>query len=183
MATSTSSEKEIEAFKKLVLNVTTDWLVFRDLFTKPENYTLFQNSGIGAWHHLKNALIESIIMGVSRLLDPPISCGKDNLSINKLKEKITFSQTTNQKLDELKSRFQSVFKTWRNKKLGHNDYDVAMRSSSIPGFQYSELEGLVKDLAVVAKWINLDLENGDTDFFPNLSGNEWSYALIQKLKE
>ena len=74
----------IEKFDSLLADLNGEWRLHKELFQVPEHYVLFADSAPIIWHILRDALIDSVFMSIARLLDPPASCGKDNLSFSRI---------------------------------------------------------------------------------------------------
>src|SRR6266446_5329228 len=78
----------IETFDNLLADLNGDWRLHKELFQVPEHYVLFADSAPMIWHMLRDALTDSVFMSIARLLDPPASFGKDNLSISQIIQNI-----------------------------------------------------------------------------------------------
>ncbi len=79
-----------EDLDDLVVALNIDWKLHQDLCQKEENAFYLSESGRGVWNILNEALIDSVFMGIARLLDPALSSGKRNLSFAAAIEGVPF---------------------------------------------------------------------------------------------
>ena len=100
-------------------------------------------------------MFADIFLALMRLIDPPKSRNQTNLSLRSLAAEIPDPQLKNQ-FDDLEiqiSRKVQDIKTWRDKKLAHNDLlRLLKKSAPVPPIQISEL---TEALSLIRKAMNL----------------------------
>jgi len=120
----------IETFDNLLADLNGDWRLHKELFQLPEHYALFANSAPMIWHMLRDALTDSVFMSIARLLDPPVSVGKENLSIARILQYVPPGlerDQLRQQYDELFELYNTALRHWRNRRYCFGNL------SSIPG--------------------------------------------------
>ena len=143
-----------KALDDLVVDLNVQWKLHQDLFQVDAHYILFVRSGPLVWHMLGDALIDSVFMSAARLLDPPRSAGKDNLSFKQIIINITEDRAQiEQEYERLQKSYDSALRHWRNQKLSHNDLITVTGASSLPDISYREISDLVKQINKVARLI------------------------------
>lgn len=171
----------LEAFDRHVVELNSEWMLFRDLFLNPANHPLLDDAGALAWLHLRDALMEDIVMGIGRLLEPATTCGRDNLSIARVMNlpspAMKPSKETLEELEKVHGEYSAVFQAWRNKRIGHNDLATSLGVSSLPGFSFSDLGQLIERLTNVCT----ELRERGVDFVPRITARNWVPGLIAKL--
>ena len=110
------------------------WDEYVELFgTKPSRLELLNNSAPLFFRTVQESLWESTLIHITRITDPPKSCGKDNLSITRLpflvdeKLKDVISERIDVAIE--KSKF---CRDWRNRRIAHNDLSLALGSGAVP---------------------------------------------------
>ena len=101
--------------------------------TRPERVDLLNSAARSFFKVVHDALWSNILLGIARLVDPPKSAGKENLTIRLLPKAVHPSISA--KVDCLTNRAveASQFCTdWRNRRIAHRDLAVVMRESSKP---------------------------------------------------
>jgi hypothetical protein len=178
-----STEDLTKALDDLVVDLNAQWKLHQDLFQVDEHYMLFARSGPMVWHMLGNALIDSVFMSAARLLDPPRSVGKDNLSFKQIIVKLSADRSRiEQDYERLQSLYDSALRHWRNRKLSHNDLMTITGVSSLPKISYKEIADLVDHINKVARLIGQVVRNIDQQHVPFISNQDWVWQLIQTLK-
>ena len=180
----------VEKLKSLLIDVSTDMKFYEQIFGVKENiHTLVEFSN-WVFSNYQSALVNSIIMKVSKLMDPIASCGEDNLSFKNVVERCALS--SDEQVSPLLTKLEQVYKAtglknYRNKVLSHNDAKSLLANKSMKvNLNQVELSELVKDmwhlLAVIE--YRFGLENTIPEYsiehlIPASEDGEW---FIEKLR-
>jgi hypothetical protein len=178
--------KDIEAFDQLVSHLNYRWKLHKDLFQGPQQYELFNEAGSNVWVALRESLLDSIFMDISRLLDPRSSCGKDNLSIDRLlpmatKKKYESVLGTNHL--EVAELYRRLIRPWRNQRLSHNDVDTLTGQTGLPDVSFADIDELIAKINEVARYIVLCDTDVDRSFVPSVTPKAWTDRLFRVLRE
>jgi CheY-like chemotaxis protein len=144
----------------------------QELFQVPEHYILFADSSPMIWHMLRDALIDSVFMSIARLLDPPTSCGKDNLSVSRILQNMPSGaerDQTQRQYDELLGLYDSALRLWRNRKLSHNELKTIKRMSPLPTIPFPEISELINKINELGRRIGHIVQAVDKSFKPHIS--------------
>lgn len=133
------------AFEKTVRDTRACWILWHYLFDLDRVETKGEVDEFNARHeamkrvsgsffmHARWSLLSSVLLGLGRLADPPRTCGRDNLTLERVFEQTDFGSYVNAKNDAhvamvhaLEILESQAFKDVRNKVLAHNDLDVAI---------------------------------------------------------
>ena len=110
------------------------WKLYLDLFSERDTVDLLKDIAPSFFQMVEESLRSDITMTICRLSDPRKSCGHENLSIKTLVDKATNVQG----LEDMWNEFHSCCKPiseYRNKRVGHNDHDVALKKNDNPLFK------------------------------------------------
>ena len=143
------------------------WQEYKALFHSEGRVNLLNAVAPHAVATIQKALVQSVVFGICRLTDPPVSQGKKNASVQALRE---FCNEPNlveleQKINFAVSASVNV-KTLRNKLLAHND--LATQESAflgpIPSISESDVIGSLDAVYEVFRYIyyvvcDSDLQN------------------------
>ena len=176
----------IETFDNLLADLNGEWRLHKELFQVPEHYILFADSGPVIWHMLRDALIDSVFMSIARLLDPPASCGKDNLSLSRILLNMPPGderEQTQRQYDELVPLYNSALRHWRNRKLSHNDLMTIRGMSPLPQVSFNEISELIDKINKLGRRIGHVVQGVDKSFVPHISNDNWVWRLIETLKK
>jgi len=113
-----------------------EWQIFQELFTESEERIKILSNTAGTFFYIIQELLkESVFLTISRLTDPKMSAGKENLSLEKLVSELESSGDSKLakelalELTKIKDNSEPIRK-WRNKKLSHAD----LQKSTNPKF-------------------------------------------------
>lgn len=145
------------------------WATYLDLFDQRKNIDLFSATAPGFFRVVEEALRMDMIMSVGRLLDPPQSVGRANLSLSRLVTEL------NPHCDEgflalLRAEVEAVrthcnqFKEWRNRRISHNDLNTALKSQPLPAIQRSYVEEALRRIENLLNRIALHFRESETRF-------------------
>jgi hypothetical protein len=176
----------LEAFDALVVDLNADWRLHKELFQVDKNYVLFFESGPLPWHILRDTLIDSVFLSVARLLDPAKTGNRENLSFAHVISKVDPGEQRTEiekQYEELRSRYGSALRHWRNKKLSHNDLLTATGTAALPKISYDEVSQLVDGVNKIAQKIGHVVLERHTTFVPVVSNKEWVWQLTETLSK
>lgn len=125
------------------------WCVLMHLFSSEDNLKLLNETASSFFQLVQELLISDIVMGISRLMDPPTTggknSGKDNLSMKGFSTRIADPNTKtayDSIIDGIASQLRDL-STWRHKKLAHNDLKKARRLVQLPDLYIDNLDHLI----------------------------------------
>ncbi len=158
------------------------WQLYLDLFSDRETVDLLNDVAMASFQMLEESLRSDMTMSICRLTDPPQSCGKDNLSIKVLVDRLGHVRGLTALWDNFHACCNRV-RDYRNKRVGHNDLHVALRphDNPLPNVTRADIEAI---LAAGAELINHAyrdyVEGGELCFQPlHIGGGK---DLVQCLK-
>ena len=117
-----------------VVRLHSKWDEFIELFgSKPSRVELLNKSAPLFFRTAQDSLWESTLLHITRLTDPAKSCGKDNLSITRLLNHVEdeIKETLAIQIDEAVEK-ANFSRDWRNRRIAHNDLDLAMNRQVEP---------------------------------------------------
>lgn len=177
---------DVEAFDQLVSHLNFRWKLHKDLFQGSHQCELFNEAGSNVWVALRESLLDAIFMDISRLLDPRSSCGKDNLSIERLLPMATkkkYERVLGTKHLEAADLYRQLIRPWRNQHLSHNDVDTITGQTGLPDVSFAEIDELIVKINDVARFIVLCDRDVDRDFVPSVAPRAWTQRLFRVLQE
>jgi hypothetical protein len=175
----------IEAFDDLLARLNGDWRLHRELFQDPANYDLFSQSSPLVWQILGDALVDSVLLSIARLLDPPKTLGKTNLSIAQVLSQLEPGPALEKLVSEykkLRTNSDAALRHWRNRRLTHNDLATLTRVAPLPKITYDEISALVHGLSEIGRTVGHVAQGVDKNFVPYVSNSDWIWRLTKTLK-
>ena len=175
-------------FKKLefrLVEINNNWLLYKDLFNADSNYDVFNESAPLVWLLLREALLDSVFLGISRLMDGPTSCGQKNLSLMSLFEELAKQNDMKNfggVFSTLKQNYNQLLKPWRDKILSHNDLDTHAGLNKLPDVPIVEIDRLVSEMNNIVRQIGIELTNCDSQYEPYVANSEWTWKLLRVLR-
>src|SRR5271157_3512876 len=118
--------------KNQVVWLHTKWENYRQVFGTSEKLKLLDECAHAFFLIIHNALIDDVLMSLSKLTDPAGKKTKKHLSFEKLQKRVKkncdheLASQLQAKLDDLKKKSE-VIRTHRDKRLAHLDTEVAMK--------------------------------------------------------
>jgi hypothetical protein len=177
--------KDIDIFDRLVSHLNLRWKLHKDLFQGAHQYELFNEAGSNVWLILRESLLDSIFMDISRLLDPKSSCGKDNISVDRLLEGAVSTKYQNvlgKNHAEAINLYKKLILPWRNRRLSHNDLVTLTGQTGLPDVAFAEIDELIGKINEVARFISLCNNNTDRDFVTRTTHKGWTARLFRVLR-
>jgi hypothetical protein len=152
--------------KQQLFQLFVQWNEYVDAFgTNEQRIQLLNKVAGGFARSVQDALWADVLLGLTRITDPPKSVGKDNLSVARIPNLLN---------GDLKESVQQLVKTaadatefardWRNRHLAHRDLSHAMDPSALPLEEASRAhvrEALEAIVAVMNK-VEVAFENSST---------------------
>ena len=132
------------------------WQEYVELFgTKPSRLETLNKTAPLFFHIVQNSLLESILIHLARLTDPPESRGKKNLTIKSLPLLITDPPAANkvEKLIAVASTKAVFCRDWRNRRIAHKDFFLALKQGAKP-LQRATDQKMTEALDAIAQVMN-----------------------------
>lgn len=133
-----------------------EWSEFVELFgTKPSRIELLNETASLFFKIVQASLWEGTLLHIARLTDPPISAGKQNLTIKRLPNLIQVPEVAAKvtKLIEVAVEKAKFCRDWRNRYIAHCDLQLAIDEGAKPLTPVSKMQ--VKDaLEAIAAVLN-----------------------------
>lgn len=180
----------LEFFKEL-RNQTTwlrmKWDLFLQLYaTSHERIELLNRAASGFFASLQYIMQDDLVLGIARLLDPPRSRGRDNVSLSQLVNLIInekLAAETSRKLDELRSVATPLMQR-RNRRIAHLDLRTFQNADYLPPAQRLEIEESIRRIEEIMSLIERHYLGSVTER-PRVHGdaNTLAYFLNRGLEE
>jgi hypothetical protein len=109
------------------------WKQFKNLFCSgPERVDLMNRCGAEFFYRVDRIFFESVLLALCRLTDPPMTGKKQNLSVALFAQFMT-TDARKQQMGELVGaaiKSTAFARDWRNRRVGHNDYDLLLNGNA-----------------------------------------------------
>jgi hypothetical protein len=121
------------------------WGQYRILFAGPEERVELLNRVAGFFFYVvETRLWDDVVLHIARLTDPPISAGKKNLTLLRLPSALHLPELAAD-IENLVGQAQKdaeFTRDWRNRRLAHQDLELAMdkRVTPLPGISRANIE-------------------------------------------
>jgi hypothetical protein len=139
-------EEKLKAMDIEVRNLHFKWKFFSQLFTDPNRVKTLNATAASLFQSVEDSMLSDILLSIMRLTDPAKSLGKGNLSFENIIQEIPDGSLRKEVVNLLpliKEKTKDI-KTWRDKKLSHNDLQKALGSFSLPPIQKKDLTGTLE---------------------------------------
>ncbi|HMF10718.1 MAG TPA: hypothetical protein VKE94_00380 [Gemmataceae bacterium] len=166
------------------------WNMYRQVFGTSENRINLLNELAPAFFKVcQDAIWADIRMELCRLADPAETCGKPNLTLQRLVKLIdpgkhpTVAAEAAALLQEVEQRCVS-FREWRNRRGGHRDLDTALERHArpLPGASREMIEDALQCIRDLMNALLGYFDNGAQKYFPGLDPLGNGDALIACLE-
>lgn len=148
------NKEEVSALKNFLTELCTDLTIYMDLFDNKESIAELNKFNSLIFSRIERAYIERICLKFSTLMDPPKSCGKENLSFKRF-IKITDSNLLQGLYDEIRSFYVgSGIKDWRNKVLAHADLSTFIANNINLKFKRADITEVIARCQEFVDWIS-----------------------------
>jgi len=169
----------------------TVWELFIQFYgSSDENFQLMNASAPQFFALLKIMLFHELVLSLNRLTDGAITLGHANACLEQLIEQT--DQDQNSKLVEsLRGKLVSIranyrtFRTWRDKRVSHNDLSTALgsESDSLPGITRVHAESAIREIVGFMNEFSITMLGTSQSYVPFMVAHGDGNALMQHLKK
>jgi len=165
------------------------WRIFKQLFgTSTENVELLNRAAVSFAGVVQDSMVMDLFVSTGRLLDPPRSVGKENLSLPGL-----LAALHGDDLADLRARLEALIadaqshysnaKQHRNRRLAHSDLQTLLRASDaqLPAVSRREIESAINGVAACLNEVDASTGRGRTQFTEVIQPGDGD-ALLRVLK-
>jgi len=141
------NQNELKVLKEYFTGICVDLTLYMQLFSDKNSVDELNKFNGFVFHHIEQAYLQKICLKVATLMDPPASCGKQNLSLRRF-----IKQTKSEKLNEAYLQLDKFYtgsgiKEWRNKVLAHADLETLSGNYNIDlKFTREEVDDFVAEI-------------------------------------
>jgi hypothetical protein len=155
-----------------ISDVNTKWKIYKQIYySSEENLELLNEFAPICFKYFQRVLIDDILISICKLTDPPQTGCNNNLSLLKLIKLIDADSDLNSDSMVIYIKieyFSNVVKDHRNKRIGHNDYDLkAFGVKKLKNIPYATIDEI---LDLITSFIN-----GISKHYENMI---WSFDVI-----
>jgi hypothetical protein len=163
------------------------WQQYRQLFGKdPETVELLNRTAGLLFKLMQDQIWDSVLLGISRMTDPPATRGKKNLTVQSLPPLIQDPglRAEVQALCDMAVAEAAYAREHRNKRIAHQDHDYTHDPGANPlsGISREKVEGMLKVLRDVLNRLNSHFK-GSTTFYEDFIDESGARVLIHKLRK
>jgi len=139
-----------------VVHVNWTWNEYLELFgTKPSRLELLNKSAAFFFRTVQNVFWDNTLLHIARLTDPPKSCGKDNLSIQKLPGLVSAELRPSIQAFVAVAIEKSEFsRDWRNRHIAHKDLKLALKEELAIPLKVASREKVNEALRAIEEVLN-----------------------------
>lgn len=165
------SRDDFNAFSRCVLDLHVLWHQYCALYDGSEVQAkiALMNQVAPTFFTLdREAWLDRIFLGISRLMDKDLVCGKKTLSVKHIVKQLD-SKTAAQ-TEPLQQRLENLFigvKSWRHQKISHNDLEVHLGLIPLPDVPLTDIQKLVDALGEIANVISLSVYDETASYTPD----------------
>ena len=173
---------KVNSFNNLVCHLLSIKYTFDVLFSANEKDSQLFSSAKIFFYEVHVIYINSIILNMSKLLDPKETSGKSNLSINYMVEKI-LEEKNRQEIQPLLERLNAIkpnLKKSRNKIIAHSDLESILLDQPLGGFTLIQQESFFEALIEFTDYINREIFKQPFCFIPNCAGDVQDFLKAYK---
>ena len=181
----TQPDPNLDLLFDAVVNLNIRWRCFQDVFQSDQRVGVFSEAGIGIWEVLQECTLDALLMDISRLMDPSVTMGRTNLSLDLVIPSVPrtgFTKDLDAQLQAAREIYTELIKPWQNRRLGHNDLEAFNNKKPLPDIPYDRIRDLVALINKIARGIALTVREVDQTFVPVIAGSDWAAKLFLVLK-
>jgi hypothetical protein len=147
------------------------WKEYLELFgTNQKRVDRMNQAAPGFFRMLQSELLQTNILHLARLTDPPKSAGKDNLTLRNLPALVDEINLKNKLIGLLALAEQKTdfCRDWRNRRFAHFDLELALdekKATALATVTKEKMKAALEALADVLNAIELHYFNGGTSFY------------------
>jgi hypothetical protein len=183
-----------EVFKVVNSEITwlhTIWELLIQLYgSNDENIEIMNASAPQFFAILRTMLFDELVMTLNRLTDPAITRGKANASLEQLINQIdqyenaSLAASLTETLVKIRAT-HTAFRTWRDKKISHNDLLIALQngSKSLPEIPRKQAATAIQEVTDFINEYSAAILGGIQSYVPFLVSRGDGNALLQQLKQ
>jgi hypothetical protein len=183
-----------EVFKVVNSEITwlhTIWELLIQLYgSNDENIEIMNASAPQFFAILRTMLFDELVMTLNRLTDPAITRGKANASLEQLiiqidqYENASLAASLTERLVKIRAT-HIAFRTWRDKKISHNDLLIALEneSESLPEIPRKQAAAAIQEVTDFINEYSEAILGGIQSYVPFLVAHGDGNALLQQLKQ
>lgn len=161
---SPSLRNKFDAIHREVVVLHFKWTYFLQLFGHQAGVKILNASAPALFKVIEDAMFYDIALSVMRLIDPPKTLGRQNLSFSALVLEIDDAQLRKQVVDietQIAAKTRDV-KSWRHRKLAHNDLTGHLaKARTLPSIQYSDLFRAIELVRRAMQLLHAHYDNTD----------------------
>lgn len=165
------------------------WQQYRQMFGSGHETVQLLNRTSGLFFKIvQDELWDSVLLGISRMTDPPKTFGKKNLTLRSLLELIEHPglRVELESLCDYATMEARFARDHRNKRIAHQDHDYLSDrvASSLGGISREQVERMLAALRAVLNLLNLHFCDSTTlyEMFVDESGARHLVHQLQKLE-
>jgi AbiU2 len=148
-------QEKLDAVDREVVLLHFKWTYFRQLFGTEKGVAIINATASSIFSVIEEAMFADILLTLMRLVDPPKSSNRPNLSLRSLALDIP-DRPLKEQFDALEIQIRAKtqdIKIWRDKKLAHNDLlRLLKQTAPVPPIQIPEL---TEALSLIREAMNL----------------------------
>ncbi len=174
---------ELRNIQLLAQKLSVQWSMFDELYNVHENYDVFQKTGPVFWGELEDMLLDTLMLSISRFLDPASNHAQENLCLEACLDLAIDSNARdlwNAELIKIRKLGSGVQK-WRNKKISHSDKEFATGVRTLPTIQFAEIKSLIEAIVEFVRKVTLYACDHDIGFVSPV--RFWVPQVMQYLKD
>lgn len=141
------------------------WDFYLELYSDEETTSLLSELASWSFNMIEESLRNDMTMAICRLSDPSITFRKENLSLASLVEKCPDIEGLEEQLADFQVACEPISQ-WRNRNVGHKDYNTAIRprENPLPGISKSQIDEIVRLAARLLQTVSFHFGGGDLYF-------------------
>jgi len=120
--------------KRDIFQLYVQWNEYVDAFgTNEKRIDLLNRAAGGFARSIQDALWADVLLGLTRLTDPPMSVGKANLTVTRIPNLLEDDlRESIQQLVDVALEFTAFARDWRNRYFAHRDLQHAIDANAVP---------------------------------------------------
>lgn len=177
------NSEQLEALRRLVIDLNVQWQMFEDLYSHDEHFAIFNRTGPMFWDHLRAYQLDTIFSSISRFFDPAANSSQENLSLAAVlnfAEVAAIRPDLAQRLKKLVPVWKRGIKIWRHKKLSHSDKETALGVVALPDVPFLEIKELIVGITDFVREIDHRLNQTDVGYHVSIS--QWVPQVLSYLR-
>lgn len=163
------------------------WKQYRHLYATAENVELLNEAAGFFFGVVQRVMWDDALLHVARLMDPPRSMGKDNLTLLRLPEVVENAALSARVAPLVEAAVSACgfARDLRNRRLAHQDLQLALDSGAepLPGVSRAQMEEALAAMRAVLNEIEGHYWNSSTAFEHVLAPRSDAESLTHYLSE